>query len=199
VRKTPRAHAEYSAIVLLLALAGVLVAGFVRRRRDVAAAALLGFVLCGALAAVAAATPTPPKLVNTLGYTMWVGSQVGMFVWLVLAFSAWLALGWALRALRRARSADVDARAARGRPSRRLAPALAGAAALAATTAVAVAVAETEKPDEHVAVYRATATLAKAIDRALPQGRTVNLVANLGYSRMVIKPAIRYLLARDGV
>ena len=199
VRKAPRAHTEYSAIVLLLALAGVLVAGFARRRRDLASAALLGFVLCGALAAVAAATPTPPKLVNTLGYTMWAGSQVGMFVWLVLAFSAWLALGWALRALRRARSAEVDARGTRGPGSGRLAPALASAAALAATASVGVAVAETEKPDEHVAVYRATATLAKALDRALPRGSTVNLSSNLGYSTMVIKPAIRYLLARDGV
>ena len=199
VRKAPRAHTEYSAIVLLLALAAVLGAGLARRRRDLASGAMIAFVLCAALAAVAAATPTPPKLVNTLGYTMWAGSQVGMFVWLVLAFSAWIAGRGALRALRRARSAGGDARGVAGAAPRRLSLALACAAGVAATASVGAAVAATEKPDEHVATYRATAKLANALDTALPAGRTVNLVSNLGYSTMVVKPAIRYLLARHGV
>ncbi|HEX4564219.1 MAG TPA: hypothetical protein VH115_07150, partial [Solirubrobacteraceae bacterium] len=49
VRKAPRAHTEYSAVLLLLALAGVLAVSLARRRRDLASAALIAFVLCGAL------------------------------------------------------------------------------------------------------------------------------------------------------
>lgn len=186
VRRAPRGHTEYSAIVLLVALAAALAVALARRRRDVASAALIAFVLCGSLAAVAAATPTPPKLVNTLGYTMWAGTQVGMFVYLVLGLSASLAAAPVLRTLR-------------GQFEARRASALACAAALAATAATGVAVASTGKPDEHVATYRATTALERGLDRALARGRTVNLVSNLGYSTMVIKPAIRYLLARHGV
>ena len=200
VRETPRAHTEYSAILLLLALAGVLAASLARRRRDLASAALIAFVLCAALAAVAAATPTPPKLVNTLGYTMWVGSQVGMFTWLVLALAATLATRWALARMRFARVAAERVRGALlGSRRAALALAVACTGGVAVTAGVGAAVAATEKPDEHVAVYRASATLARALDRALPPGRSVNLLSNLGYSTMVMKPAMRYLLARHGV
>jgi hypothetical protein len=188
VRRTPRAHSEHSAIALLLALAVALAVAIWRRRRDVVSAALIAFVLCAALAAVAAATPTTPKLVNTLGYSMWPGTQVGMFVYLVLGFSASLTATSALRSLRRALPTAP-----------RLAPASSCVAALALTGIIGAAVAARQKPDEHVATYRASATLAGALERAIPRGRTVNLVANLGYSTMVIKPAVRYLLARDGV
>jgi hypothetical protein len=68
-----------------------------------------------------------------------------------------------------------------------------------ATAAVAGAVASAEKPDEHVAVYHPTASLAASLEKAIPPGRTVNLLASLDYSTTVIKPALRYLLARHGV
>jgi hypothetical protein len=81
-----------------------------------------------------------------------------------------------------------------------LQPAVLGCAAgLLATAAVAVAVAASGRRDEHVAVYRPTATLAARLDRVIAPGHTVNLVANLGYSTTVMKPALRYLLARHGV
>lgn len=207
VRETPLTHAVVSCVVLLAALFVMMIVGLARRRRDVASGALIGFVLCAALAAVAAATPTPPKLALTLAYTMWMGSQVGMWVWLMLAWSAWLGLRWALRASARARLARLGESRPLDRARRLqvpgfayvLAPILAGIAGVGATAAVAGAVAATEKPDEHLAVYGATASLARSLDRAIPSGRTVNLVANLGYSTMVIKPGLRYLLARHGV
>jgi len=207
IRVTPRARGVISCIALLAALLVAMLAGLARGRRDVAAGALIGFVLCGALAAVAATTPTPRLLVVSLGYTMWEGSQVGMWVWLMLAWSAWLGLAWAWRAWMRPRLAGFRA-GRRPESARRvrvpafsspLAPVLACAAGVSATAVVGVAVAATGKPDEHSAVYRPTASLARSLDRAIASGRTVELNANLGYSTMVIKPAIRYLLARHGV
>lgn len=207
IRVTPSTGAVASCIALLAALLIAMFAGVIRGRRDVVAGALIGFVLCGALAAVAATTPTPRLLAVSLGYTMWEGSQAGMWVWLMLAWSAWLGLGWANRAWVRPRLARRRARPSAHtawRPrvpafTSPLAPALACAAGVGATTGVGLAVAATGKPDEHVAVYRPTASLAASLDRAIPAGRSVQLLANLGYSTMVIKPAIRYLLARHGV
>jgi hypothetical protein len=108
VRATPSSSTVRSCIALLGALLLALLIGAVRRRRDVASGALIGFVLCAALADLAASTPTPRLLSATLGYTMWWGSQVGMWVWLLLAWSGWLAVLWALGVLARA---DVLARA----------------------------------------------------------------------------------------
>jgi hypothetical protein len=207
IRHTPRTLGVISCIALLTALLVALLAGLARGRRDVVAGALIGFVLCGALAAVAATTPTPRLLAVSLGYTMWEGSQAGMWVWLMLAWSAWLGLGWARRAWTRPRPVGLEAsrRSASARRPRipslasPLAPVLACAAGLGVTGAVGVAVAASAKPDEHMAVYRPTASLAASLERAIPAGRSVKLLANLGYSTMVIKPAIRYFLARHGV
>src|SRR6202035_2692354 len=143
--------------------------------------------LCGALAAVAASTPTSQVLSATLGYTMWWGSQAGMWVWLMLAWAGWLGLGWAFRSLRRLTAAPVLARA------------LACTLGLLATAAVGAAVAGTEKPDEHAALYRPTAALAARLDRAIPSGSTVKLLGSLNIATMPIKPALRYFLVRHGV
>ncbi len=104
VRSKPSALATNSTIAMLAALVLVSALALVRRRRDVATLALSALVLCPALAAVAASTPTPRRLSATLGYTMWWGSQAGMIVWLALAWVLLLVLGWAVR------------RAARGMP-----------------------------------------------------------------------------------
>jgi hypothetical protein len=101
VRSTPTALARRSTIAALAALVVVALVGALRRRRDVATLALTALVLCPALAAVAASTPTPPLLSATLGYTMWWGSQVGMVVWLTLAWAAWLVLAWSARGVAR--------------------------------------------------------------------------------------------------
>jgi hypothetical protein len=211
VQRTPAGGATASCVALLVLL---LVAGAVaalRRRRDVALAALIGFALCAALAAVAASTPRGPGLTLTLGYTMWWGTQVGMWVWLILVWSAWLVLAWLWTRLTRRAALSTPARAGplrwpRSRRSRRVPmrarrglAVLAGLAAVAAVAAVGTAVAETGKPDEHRSVYRPAASLAASLERAIGPGHSVDLIANLGYSTMVIKPALRYLLTRHGV
>ena len=207
IRASPRAHTVISCILLLAALLVTMVVGLARGRRDVAAAGLIGLLLCGSLAAVAASTPTPPRLAVSLGYTMWLGSPIGMWVWLIGAWSAWLGLGSALR--RRSLQQPVGSHASlHTGGARRLgapgfasspAPVLAWTAGLIATVTVAGAVAAGEKPDEHVALYRPVASLASSLDRTIPSGRSVELLANLGYSTTIIKPSIRYFLARHGV
>ncbi len=97
VRARPSAAATRSCIALLTALALVLLGALLCRRRAVAALAACALVLCPALAAVAAATPTPRVLSATLGYTMWWGSQAGMAVWLALAWAVWLCVAWGAR------------------------------------------------------------------------------------------------------
>jgi hypothetical protein len=200
VQRSPAGRAVVSCVVLLVALLAAGAVGVARRRRDVAAAALIGFALCGTLAAVAAATPRGPGLTLTLGYTMWWGTQVGLWVWLVLAWCAWLALGWArARWAPPPRTAGAAGSPRRPRPAARALPLLGSLLAVAAIAAIGVAVADTGKPDEHRSVYRATASLAGSLERAIGPGHSVDLIANLGYSTMVIKPALRYLLARHGV
>lgn len=206
VRETQSTRAIVTCVLLLAALLVAAGVGLARGRRDVAAGALIGLVLCGALAAVAATTPSASSVTLTLAYTMWWGSQAGMWVWLMLAWSGWLALGAARRAWARARLERPGVRPARGWSRLRPPVALPGGgrvlacvAGLAATGAVAGAVAAAEKPDEHVAVYGPTASLVSSLDRAIPPGRTVDLIANLDYTTTVIKPAIRYFMARHGV
>jgi hypothetical protein len=207
VRATPATGAVASCPALLAGLALVLVIGLARRRRDVASGALIGLVLCGTLAAVAASTPTPRLLSATLGYTMWWGSQVGMWVWLVLAWAGWLGVWWLLHALARLRaSRRAGERRASRDPAARLpayAPALvrvvAGILGVLATAAVGSAVAKTEKPDEHAPLYRPAAALAAHLDRAVAPGRTVELLGSLNIATMPIKPALRYFLVRHGV
>jgi hypothetical protein len=203
VRATPPTGAVDSCIGLLAALLLALLVGLARRRRDVVAGALIGFVLCAALAAVAAYTPTPGVLLATLGYTMWWGSQVGMWVWLMLAWSAWLGAGWLLAMLARLRAGGhaPGGRPLGGRLPRMLALALllACVGGVIATVVVASAVAATEKRDEHATLYRSTAALAAHLERAIPSGRTVELVGSLNIATLPIRPALRYFLVRHGV
>ena len=79
----PAKGPEDSAIVLLLLLAGAGLIGAVGRRLDLAAAALIGLGLCLALGLEAASNPAARLLEETLGYTMWWGSEVGLWVWLI--------------------------------------------------------------------------------------------------------------------
>jgi hypothetical protein len=207
VRSNPSGGAVVSCIALLAGLMLALVLGIVRRRRDIATGALIGFVLCGGLAAIAASTPTPRVLSATLGYTMWWGSQVGLWVWLILAWSAWLGLLWLLRKLSAllapgevAGRSPARARLARV-PSSVLmaAKALACVGGVAGIAAVGAAVAAKGKPDEHRPTYRPTAALAARLERAVAPGRTVELVGILNIATMPIKPALRYFLVRHGV
>jgi hypothetical protein len=194
VRSTPSRARVASCLALLGALLAVGLGGLARRRYDLASGALIGLVLCAALAAVAAATPTPRVLSATLGYTMWWGSQVGMWVYLMLAWSAWLVGAAAVRRLlpRAAGHWQADARAARlGLVARGL--------ALGSVLAVGLQVASLGRPDEHRSGYRPTAALAAALDRAIPAGGTVELLGTLDVATLPFKPALRYFLVRHGV
>ncbi len=220
VRSAPSDGYVYSCLALLALLGAVMLAGAIRRRVDVASGALIGFVLCAGLAAVAASTPTPRVLSATLGYTMWWGSLVGMWIYLVLAWAGWLgaraALG-ALSARRRSRSEALRLRSvARGeeRPAgtargaapsraRALAPALALAAlcccGVAATAAVGAIVASSGKPDEHAYLYGAAEQLGHRAQQAVAPGTTVELLGVGNVATLPIKPAVRYYLVRHGV
>jgi hypothetical protein len=77
-------------VALLAGLVAALAGGVRRRRSGLAAAAAIGLVLCGSLAAVAASTPS--RSLNTLGYALWWGSVAGAFMWVGLAWVCGLRL-----------------------------------------------------------------------------------------------------------
>jgi MYXO-CTERM domain-containing protein len=194
VRSTPSRLASDSTVALLAALGLVILAGLRRRRRDLLALALIALMLCPALAAVAAATPTPPLLSATLGYTMWWGSQVGMVVWLTLAWALWLALAWVARGVTRrvVRSPLPAARvAALGSVTLTL-------LAVAATAAVGEAVAAKGKPDEHAVLYRPVKAIDARLAQLIPRRGSVLLEGNLDGATMPVKPAVRYFLVTRG-
>jgi hypothetical protein len=98
-------------VLLLAAIVAILAAALRGRRSALAYAAAGTVLLCGALVMVAASTPAEPFLSISAGYTLWTGSPIGMFAWLVAgaALAGFLAsrrparprlpgLGWALAA-----------------------------------------------------------------------------------------------------
>jgi hypothetical protein len=172
-------------LALLAALVLVGAVGWRLRRWDLTSAALIGLVLCLTLGAVAAHTPVQPVLASTVAYTLWWGSQVGMWVWLVLAWATWtvvvgrLCAGVGLRLRRRAATAAT----------------LAG---LAAVGVAGTAAAGSEKPDQHVALYRPLARIATRLDQTIPRGATVRLDGTLDVATLPFKAAVRFFLARQG-
>lgn len=194
VRSTPSTLATISCLLILGALVVVALLAAVRRRGDLVALAIVALVLCAALGAVARSTPTIPIAAATLGYTMWWGSVAGMVVWLALAWSAWVALLWVL-----GRAAGAGSRLRmRVSPAMRHVPSIApitlSLVGLGATVAVGQAVAATEKPDEHLALYRPTRIIAARLERLIPSGSTILMEGNLDGATMPIKPGVRYLL-----
>jgi hypothetical protein len=221
VRSTPSALATNSTIAMLAALVGVALIAVVRRRRDVATLALTALVMCPALGAVAASTPTPRRLSATLGYTMWWGSQAGMVVWLALAWVLALALAWAARKVarpgrrRRAnpapghahRPADPPAppdpanRPTPPRPAGRLAAlgsVLLTLVGIGGAAAVGNAVAAQATPDEHAALYRPIKAIDARLPRLVPRGGSVVLEGLLDGATEPVKPSLRYFLVARG-
>ncbi|HWX43881.1 MAG TPA: hypothetical protein VNY52_00995 [Solirubrobacteraceae bacterium] len=188
VRATPASLATGSTIAMLAALALIVIVALWRRRRDLAALAAIALVLCPALGAVAATTPTRPLLSATLGYTMWWGSQVGMVVWLTLAWALWLALGWAI-----SRPAVSLAR----RPSALLSLILT-LAVIGAAAVVGGAVAANGRPDEHAVLYRPVKAIDARLGQLVARGGSVLLEGNLDGATMPVKPAVRYYLVTRG-
>lgn len=228
VLRAPGPLAQDSAIALLaaLALTALLAAGL--RRGDVLAAALIGLGLCAAIGLEAASNPSTTLLAETLGYTMWWGSEVGLWVWLVLAWALWLALAAlarpALARLASARRRRLDApraklpraklrraRLPRSRlPRAKLSPAwlsrarqgavaAASLAGIAAVAAAGLAVAATAKPDSHVYEYRPIGRIAAGIERLIPRGASIDYgFGDLDVATQPMEPAIRFMLVRHG-
>lgn len=189
VRETPAHSAQRSALLVLVALAALVLAGALRREARTWSAGAIGLALCACIAAVASSTPTMRVLAATLGYTLWWASAAGMFVWLVLLWSA-LRLIAAIPPLHRA-LAGGGRRHGRAR-------ALAGIACVAATALAALSVASGQRPDEHLAEYRPLAAFYRALQR-VPRGATVRLIGGLGESTFRFKMAARLALVRHGV
>lgn len=202
VRAHPGAFAEGSCIAILAALAAVLGVALLRRRREPAALALTGLVLCPSLAAVAASTPVPRVLSATLGYTMWWGSQAGMTVWLALAWGLWLGGLRVLGRLTRAapspprRASPRTGFAARAGPVASLAPAL---AVLGAVVVVGDTVAASGRPDEHAGTYGAIRAIDARLRGLVPTRGNVLLEGTLDGATMPVKPAVRYFLVARGL
>jgi hypothetical protein len=198
VRATPSALATNSTIAMLAALALVTLIALVRRRRDVATCALTALVLCPALAAVAASTPTPRRLSATLGYTMWWGSQAGMVVWLTLAWVLVLALTWAVRkAVRAARRRRAGTAPTAGRLAA-LGSAALTLAGIGAAAAVGNAVAAQATPDEHATLYKPIKAIDRRLAQLVPRGGSVVLEGILDGATEPIKPSLRYFLTARG-
>jgi hypothetical protein len=167
---------------LLAALGLVAAAGWRRRRWDLATAALIALVLCLTLGAVAAHTPVQPVLASTVAYTLWWGSQCGMWVWLILGWAGGLALAARLHVRVGGRAAAVAT--------------VAGLAAVGFAGTVATA---SEKPDQHVALYRPLARIATRLGQAIPRAETVRLDGTLDVATLPFKAAVRFFLVRRGI
>jgi hypothetical protein len=194
------APSTLSNVSCVLALCGLLAVALISpraRRDDLAAGAWIGLLLCAALAWLVAATPV--KDVNTLGYTLWWGSVVGMWVWLLLLWSlAELVRGWALPVARRSSAARIArSRAPFGWPPY-LGPALALATGLGVVIAAGATAAASESADAHKAEFRALRAITASIERDVPRRATV-LLTQHGSATVPLEPTIKYALRRRGV
>jgi hypothetical protein len=185
----PSSLATISALLILCALAVTTLAAVPARRRELVWGGVIGLLLCGLLAGLVSATPV--RSVHSLGYTLWWGSVVGMWVWLLLLWSiAVLARDWAAgRGLRW--SAEYSAsltRVGRWWP-------LGGIAALGAC---AFAVATAERTDAHRPEFRSLRTITTRLDRVVRRGDTV-LLTQGGFAALPLTPLVKYSLRRRGV
>jgi hypothetical protein len=187
-----------SAIVVLVALGAVGLAAAFMLQWELAAAALIGLGMCVAIGLEAASNPATPLLAGTLGYTLWWGSELGFWVWLVLAWALWIGLAALARPARRALRRRLRALGAAQRSRRRLLGAALGSlACLGGTVAVGEAVAATERPDSHHLQYQPVRTIAAGLERLLPKGAAVDYTTrDLDLGTQPMEPAIRFLLVR---
>ena len=196
VRRAPGTLQRDTAIALLACLLLLVPASVRARRWDLLAAAVIALGLSAAIGLEAASNPSSRLLAGTLGYTMWWGSELGLWVWLTLAWALWLA---GRRLLRRARP-SFQPRLAAVAPiaaNRRTAVALASLSSLGVVVAIGLSVAAEARPDSHAYSYGPTREIASAIERAIPPGRTVAFhFSDLGRATQPIEPALRFALVR---
>jgi hypothetical protein len=194
----PSAGERTSAIVILGALTLVALLGAIVLRWDVVGAAVIALGMCGAIGLEAASNPTDPLLAGTLGYTMWWGSELGFFVWLVLAWALWLALSTVLRPRVRRVLEEHSWRLSARTPT--VALAVSCVVGLGGSVGVGAAVATTTHRDSHVYEYGPTRVLVAAIERAVPSATTVDYhtLGTLPPGTQPIEPALRFFLVRHG-
>jgi hypothetical protein len=198
VRATPSSGEVDSTIVIIAALVLATLGGALMLRWDLTAGALIGLGLCGAIGIEAASNPATTLLAATLGYTMWWGSELGFWVWLILAWALWLGLVGlsrpAIRLLDRRWRAHRRALPSR---IRRAAIMLVSLGTLGGGVAVANAVAATAKPDSHVYEYRSVRAAAAGIERLIPRAQTIGFhTGPLDLGTQPMEPAIRFFLVR---
>ena len=147
----------------------------------------------------AASNPSTPVVAETLGYTMWWGSEPALGV-----ARPRVARGLGLAALMRPASEALRPRLPaheRSLPARvwLAGVALTSLAGLVGVIAVGDAVAANAKPDSHVYDYRPTRELAVGIERLIPPGQTIDYrFGPLDLGTQPIEPAIRFFLVRHG-
>jgi len=180
VRTGAAGLATVSCVLILCGLLLLVAIGLRRRQRELVTGSVIALALCVALASIAATTPTMRVLAETLGYTMWSGSPIGMFAWLMLL--------WPVAAL-------AARRLAAARPT----PAPLYGVATCAVAAVAALVAAGQRPDYHASEYRPLRTVYSALQHNVPSGRTVQLIGALGNETFRFKMAARFAMVRRGI
>jgi hypothetical protein len=199
VRASPGSLADDSAAALLAALVVVIAFAGWRRRGDLASAAAIALVLCAALDANVSQTPVAPLLAATIGYTAWWGSILGLWVWLVAAWSLWHALRWLAARGRWARWRLRTPLSELSAGTLRLAVGAASLVALGGVIATASAVAQTQRPDSHVNQYHPIAAIVATLDRDIPTGQALRLALGANdVSTQPIEPGVRFGLVRHG-
>ena len=212
VRARPDTLASVSCLLMLCALVAIAAIGLLLRRAAICAGALIALALCVALAVVAATTPSTNLLAATLGYTMWWGSPVGMFVWVILGWSVATLLTERLlkrpgRLLKRPGRLLKQPEPPAGRPERpskrrfprARAPVVAVAVGVGAAALAGGAVAGTQGSDYHLTEYQPLNAMYAGLDRDIPKGRTVRLTASLGEATFRFKMAARFAMVRRGI
>lgn|GEM_PF-685042 len=184
--------ATVSAALILAWLLLAIALAIRRRRRTEAAGAVLALALSAAVWSIAEATPSTPRfLAETLGYTLWSATTIGMFAWLVTLHTfvelsgagAWLTRAFAATAQR-----------ARAGASR----AAVGLAAIAVAAAAGAVGAAAGTPDEHAFEFHALQVINAHLG-AVPRGHSVFLNARLDGLITPLRPEMTYDLRRRGV
>ncbi|HLI33215.1 MAG TPA: hypothetical protein VKU89_10835 [Solirubrobacteraceae bacterium] len=173
-----------SSALVLLALALAAYGGLRRGRSELVAGTIIALVLCMCFAWQGAATPR--SSIDTLGYTLWWGSIVGMWTWLVLGYAASVLVVRQL-AMRLGFSRIVHRRA------RRTGHLAGGVILLIGCSAVAAA----QPPDAHRSEYALLHTIMRAIARRIPPGATVTLRRE-GVTAAPFEAGVKYALQLRG-
>ena len=159
--------AVVSTVAVLIGLVLMMALALRRRRTDVAVANGLALLLCVALAAVTASFPNTPETIFSYSYTSWWASPLGMWAWLVLAWSAVTLLA---ARLGYARMSGVRS-----------------AVALGAVAVVAATVAAKQRPDRDRDLYGPARTVAQRLHAELPVPGTVRVDSSvLDFTTVVV-------------